>query len=79
MKKPLEEVQQGTTVTMSIREYTIWKLNRVTSTTETSNSTPFHTTTKQTATELTIPDGVAFDELYKTHAGLRKLIQFLTI
>jgi len=77
MKKPMEEVQQGTTVTMSITEYTIRKLNRVASTTETSNSTPFHTTTKQSATELTIPDIVAFDELYKTHAGLRKLIPVL--
>ena len=77
MKKPMEEVQQGTTVT-STTEYTIRNLNRMTSTPETSNSTPFHTTTKQSATEFTIPD-VAFDELYKTHAGLRKLIQFLKI
>jgi hypothetical protein len=27
-KKPLEEVQQGATVSMSIREYTIWKIKQ---------------------------------------------------
>jgi hypothetical protein len=43
------------------------------------NSTLFRTTTKQTATVFTIEAGVSFDELYKTHAGQRKLIQFLKI
>ena len=80
MKKPLEEVQQGATVSMSIRENTIWKIKQGDKyNCETSTSTPFHTTTKQTATVFTISVGVSFDELYKTRAGLRKLIQFSKI
>jgi len=78
--KPLEEMQQGTTVSMSIREYTKWKIKQGDKyNCETRTSTPFHTTTKQTATVFTISVGVSFDELYTTHAGLRKLIQFLKI
>ena len=80
MKKPLEEVQQGTTVSISISEYTKWKTkqdykyNR-----KTSTSTPFHVTTKQTTTVFTISVGVSFDELYTTHAELRKLFHLLKI
>jgi hypothetical protein len=80
MRKHLEELQQGTTVSISIGEYTIWKIIQHDKyNCETSNSTPLHTTTNQTATIYTISVGVSLDELYKTHAGLRKLIQFLTI
>jgi hypothetical protein len=80
MRKHLAELQQGTTVSIRITEYTIWKINQDDEyNCETSTSTPFHTTTKQTATVYTISVGVSLDELYKTHAGLRKLIQFLTI
>jgi hypothetical protein len=28
MKKPLEEVQQGTTFSMSLRDYTMWKIKQ---------------------------------------------------
>ena len=69
--KPLEEVQQGATVSMSIRESTIWKIKQ--------GDKYNCETSKQTATAFTISVGVSFDELYKTHAALRKLIQFLKI
>ena len=60
MKKPLEEVQQGTTVSMSIREYTKWKIKQGDKyNCETSTSTPFRTTNKQTATVFTISVGVS--------------------
>jgi hypothetical protein len=76
----LEKLQQGTTVSISIREYTTWKIKQGDKhKCETSTSTPFHTTTKQTAALYTISVAVPLDELYKARAGLRKLMQFLTI
>ena len=55
MKKPLEQVQQGTTVSMSIGEYTKRKIKQGDKyNCEISTSTPFHTTNKQTATVFTI-------------------------
>ena len=80
MKKPLEEVQQGATVSMSIRENSIRKIKQGDKyNCEISTSTPFQTTTKQTATVFRISVGVSFDKLHKTQAGLRKLIHFLKI
>jgi hypothetical protein len=55
MKKPLEEVQQGTTFSMSLRHYTMWKIkpgNKYNY--ETGTSIPFHTATKPTSTVFTI-------------------------
>jgi len=78
IKKPLENAQQGTTVSMSISEYTKWKIKQGDKYNhKTSTSTPFHTTTKQTATVFTISVGVSFDELYTTHAGLKVITHYI--
>jgi hypothetical protein len=55
MSKHLEELQHGTTVSITIRKYALWKTTQVDKyNCETSTSIPFHTPTKQTATVYTI-------------------------
>jgi hypothetical protein len=49
-----EEVQQATTLSISTTQYTIWKTKQGDKhNCQSSTSTPFHTTTKQTATLFT--------------------------
>jgi len=75
LKKRLEEVQNGTTVSTSISEYNKWKIKQGDKQNcETRTSTSFHTTTKQTATIFTTLVGVSLDEMYTTQAAL-KVIQ----
>jgi hypothetical protein len=72
LKKRLEEVQNGTTVSTSISEYNKWKIKQDDKQNcETRTSTSFHTTTKQTATIFTTLVGVSLDEMYTTQAALK--------
>jgi len=78
MKKRLEEVQKGITVCTSTSEYNKWKIKQGDKQNcETSTSTSFHTTTKQTATVFTISVGVSVVELYTTQAALKVTIHYI--